>query len=167
MRQILEANAMRTTLAHSLLPVAIMSALIGEAAASPVVGPLVGVGEAEHLVMAELIHEHRSKLPGLVISSEPHQNSYLPSFWILSVDWDERVNGEQYGTGHFGYFAVDKMTGDVWSAVNCDPYQSPELARAQRQLRRRLGMTAQDYKRLRHDGPYCGCKEPPVLGPCP
>jgi len=61
---------MRGTSAHSLLPIAIMLALIGEAAASPVVGPLVGIGEAEHLVKAEMIHEHRNKLPGLVISSE-------------------------------------------------------------------------------------------------
>jgi hypothetical protein len=158
---------MRSISLHLLLPIAVMSALIGEAAASPAVKPLVGVGEAEHLVMAVLIDEHRNKLPGLVISSEPRQDPDFPSFWILSVDWDERVNGEQYGTGHFGYFAVDKMTGDVWVATSCGDYHSPELTRAQRQLRRRLGMSARDYKRLRHDGPYCGCTEPPALPPCP
>jgi hypothetical protein len=147
------------------LPIAIMLALIGEAAASPVVGPLVGIGEAEHLVKAEMIHEHRNKLPGLVISSEPRQDPNMPSFWIISADW----NGiDDVGTGgHYGYFAVDKMTGDVWFATSCGAYHSPELARAQGQLRRRLGMSAQDYKRLRHDGPFCGCKEPPALPPCP
>lgn len=70
------------------LPIAIMLALIGRAAASPVVEPLVSIGEAEHLVMAELIHEHRNKLPGLSISSEPRQDPDMPSFWVISVDWD-------------------------------------------------------------------------------
>jgi hypothetical protein len=154
-----------TKWSHSFLPIAIMLALIGEAPASPAVKPLVALGEAEHLVMAELIHEHRSKLPGLVLSSSPDR--YLPSFWVISVDWDERVNGEQYGTGHYGYYAVDKMTGDVGSAISCQDYHSRELARAQGQLRRRLRMSARDYKILRRDGPYCGCTEPPVLGPCP
>ena len=160
-----EANPLRAISAHILLPIAIMLAMTGETAASPIVRPLVGVGEAEHLVMAELIHEHRDKLPGLVISSEPRQDPDMPSFWIISADWK---GIDDVGTGgHYGYFAVDKMTGDVWLGTSCREYHSRELARAQRQLRRRLGMSSQDYKRLRRDGPYCGCKEPPVLGPCP
>jgi hypothetical protein len=153
---------------HSFLLITIVLALIGGAAAAPTVKPLVTVKEAEHLVMVELAHEHRDNLPGLVLSEDPYPDPYLPSFWVISVDWDERVNGEQYGTGHYGYFSVDKMTGDVGGAISCHRYHSPELARAQWALRRRLGMSAQDYKKLRRDGPYCGCDaEPGVIGPCP
>src|ERR1700722_3549992 len=47
------------------------------------------------------------------------------------------------------------------------PKSGAELARAQRQLRKRLRMRTRDYKRLRHDGPFCGCREPPALPPCP
>ena len=158
-------NPMRAISAHFLVAVAIMSALIGGAAASPAVKPLVTVEEAEHLVMAELIHEHRNKLPGLVLSSEPYDPE-IPSFWIISADW----NGiDDVGTGgHYGYFSVDKMTGDVWEGTSaCMEFHSRELAQAQWQLRRRLRMSARDYKILRRDGPYCGCTEPPVLGPCP
>ncbi len=141
--------------AYSSLTIAFTLALSMEAFAAPTAKPLVSIGQAEHLVMAQLIHDHRNRLPGLVISVDKGDDTF-PAFWMISVDWDERKNGERYGTGHYGFFAVDKMTGDVWEGTICREYRSPELARAQRQLRRRLGMNPKDYKRLRRDGPYCG-----------
>jgi hypothetical protein len=64
---------MRAILAHMLLATAIMLALIGGAMARPTAKPLVSGAEAEHLVMAELIHEHRNKLPGLILELEPDE----------------------------------------------------------------------------------------------
>jgi hypothetical protein len=57
--------------------------------------------------------------------------------------------------GNFQYYAVDRGTGDVWSAVFCERIARRKLSRLQAALRRRIGLTNAQYERLKRPGPLC------------
>jgi hypothetical protein len=50
--------------------------------------------------------------------------------------------------------AVDPQTGDVWRRGACK-LNSPSLKKAQAAVRKRLGLSDKEYKKLQHDGPDC------------
>ena len=57
--------------------------------------------------------------------------------------------------GNFQYYAVDRRTGDVWSAVFCERIARRALSRLQAALRKRIGLTNAEYERLKRPGPLC------------
>lgn len=57
--------------------------------------------------------------------------------------------------GNFQYYAVGRRTGDVWSAVFCEPIARHALSRLQAALRKRIGLTNAEYERLKRPGPLC------------
>jgi hypothetical protein len=61
-----------------------------------------------------------------------------------------------------GHFAVDPSTGDVWDAIVCREYTSQPLRKLQQTIRKRIGLTAEEYQKLKKPGPMCpGLLAPP------
>ena len=54
-----------------------------------------------------------------------------------------------------GYYAVDRKTGDIWDAGFCQEISSPSLTQLQVVLRKHIGLTDTDYRKLRKPGPFC------------
>ena len=52
-----------------------------------------------------------------------------------------------------GSFAVNRGTGDVWRLVVCRRVGSPELKRSQETLRRRIGLSRDEFRRLEAKAP--------------
>jgi hypothetical protein len=50
---------------------------------------------------------------------------------------------------------VDRKTADIWDAWFCQEISSPYLAQLQVVLRKHLGLTDTEYRRLRKPGPFC------------
>ena len=66
-----------------------------------------------------------------------------------------RQGQEGVYAGDFRYYAVDRRTGDVWSAVICERIAVHALSRLQAALRKRIGLTNAEYERLKRPGPLC------------
>jgi hypothetical protein len=47
-----------------------------------------------------------------------------------------------------GHFAVNRATGDVWDAVSCKEYRSPELDRLRKTLERKIGLRHTERRHL-------------------
>lgn len=105
----------------------------------------------------------------------------LPDVAILHEDDFRYPDGDRYPAFHFieaelgvspgpvgvlqvRYYAVDRQTGDVWNAVICELITSSSLTKVQVALRRRIGLTDVEYRKLKKLGPLC---EPgyPRVGP--
>jgi hypothetical protein len=102
--------------------------------------------EAQQLVAAEIRSEHHDPHTGPYWDRGADDDRYLG----VTVDFDTPL-----GMGGIVGFSVDRRTGDVWSDTNCHEYHSQALKRAQAALRRKLGIGASTYKRLRRPSPYC------------
>lgn len=61
-----------------------------------------------------------------------------------------------------GFFDVDARTGDVWNGVICERFDSPSLVRLQRKIRKRIGLTEEEYRRIPKTGPMCEPEMPGV-----
>ena len=59
------------------------------------------------------------------------------------------------GVLQVGYYAVDRKTAEIWSAVACQEISSPTLAQFQVALRKHIGLTNTEYRKLRKPGPFC------------
>lgn len=64
-------------------------------------------------------------------------------------------NANPDGGSTVGFIDVDQRTGDTWYDVSCFRITNPVLRRAQRRLRRRLGLEERIYRKIRRPGPYC------------
>ena len=85
------------------------------------------------------------------LSFVPYDNPALSAYYLFQG----LRNAPAGASGNVGFFAVDRLTGDVWNAVVCDEYKSPTLVRCQRTLRKRIGLTDAKYRTLRRSGPMC------------
>jgi hypothetical protein len=56
--------------------------------------------------------------------------------------------------GHIHY-AVDRKTAEVWSGVVCENLTSPSLKKLQNAIRTRIGLTADEFLKIRRRGPRC------------
>jgi hypothetical protein len=52
-----------------------------------------------------------------------------------------------------GHFAVNKDTGDVWDAVACTKYASPEITQFQHQRRTHAGLSEKTFRRMSAQAP--------------
>lgn len=76
----------------------------------------------------------------------------VPSIQVV----DEEYYHLTLATDVLRLFDVDAGTGDVWSGnFFCLLYESPSLAKLQRAIRQRIGLTEGEYKKARKPGPMC------------
>ena len=109
----------------------------------------VTVAEARQLVLASLDSMSR-QAPGLTVKGGSRDSSF-PDYYSFAVMWA--------GTGRasvmVGFFDVDPLTGDVFEGTGCGERTTPLLRALQRKIRRRLGLSDNEYRRLKKKGPYC------------
>lgn len=104
--------------------------------------------EARKLVQVALPTAAR-KLPGLTLV--PDKCAQPPcrcrTFDIL---WSNPT-----GSPHYDFFTVDIRTGEVWISILCRRVSNRELRRMQREIRKRLSVTAEEYKQVLATPPCC------------
>jgi hypothetical protein len=100
------------------------------------------VEEAHELVTA-LIRDRRSS----GFSLEPYLVNDYPGFQFFQVLGDD-PNGEVH-------YPVDLKTGEVWGEASCQTMTSPALMKLQTAIRNRIGMTADESRKVRRPGPFC------------
>jgi hypothetical protein len=105
--------------------------------------------EARTLVMASLTNQQR-RLPSL--GAESYDDPDSPRFLFFTVTWEGLPNGSVV----VGNYAVDRNTGDVFSAtMSCYEEKNKRLKRLQAQVRSQLHLTRSEYLRLKTNGPLC------------
>ena len=67
------------------------------------------------------------------------------------------------GSGNMGFFEVDLQTADVWDGVVCSRYLTRSLVRLQQVIRRRIGLTEDEYRKLQRPGSICDPEETPAI----
>jgi hypothetical protein len=78
-------------------------------------------------------------------------NSYEPDFIIFGA-----VDPNPDHNGHMGFFAVNVLTGDVWStAGHCRRITSPRLIKMQKSIRAHLKIAATEFKKHQAKKPVC------------
>jgi len=108
---------------------------------------VITVGQAKKLVILALSKEQR-QLPKLGTESDDNRSR----FWYFTVTWQ----GVPHGSVVVGSYAVDSLTGDVFSgAASCSEINDEALRAFQLQLRSKLHLAKTDYLRLKTDGPLC------------
>ena len=126
------------------------------------------VEEAHQLAYAALGPQSK-RLPGLGIEQvgadnpEPCKYPEACNFYFFNASWGTS-DPPQGGT--VDWFAVDAITGDVWNGIVCRQFRSRSLTKLQCAVRKRIGLTEREYRRLKRQGPMCPdeYQEPASLG---
>ena len=106
-------------------------------------------GEAEAPIRAALPAKLK-RLPKFGV--EISQDSNFPRFYSALVYGE----GEPNGSVMVGTYDVDRETGDVWNAVaSCDEMSTAALRRLQKNIRKEIGLSGSEYKRVKSKGPLC------------
>jgi hypothetical protein len=80
------------------------------------------------------------------------ENKYFPGYIGFQVLW----NSPPTTSPNIGSFMVDPNTCDVWDAIVCKEYKSKKLKKFQEQIRKQIGLTKEEYRKLRPKyGPMC------------
>jgi len=98
--------------------------------------------EAHELVTAALRHHGGYALDEYEVES-------FPDFQFYQALWDH-----PHGTFYIHY-AVDRKTGEVWGVDSCESLTSPSLKKLQKAIRNRIGLTVDEFRKVRRRGPYC------------
>ena len=105
--------------------------------------------EAEALVRAALPAKLK-RLPQFGMEISQDENNH--KFYLAFVYWA----GEPQGSMTVGNYDVDTETGDVWNAVSsCDEMDTHALRKLQKMIRRNIGLSDPEYKRIKDKGPLC------------
>jgi hypothetical protein len=76
----------------------------------------------------------------------------MPGFYEFSVYGPSNPAGSSL----IGHFLVDPRTGDVWDGIICQEHKTPALSRLQYAMRKRIGLSDADYRKMkRSPGPMC------------
>jgi hypothetical protein len=101
-----------------------------------------------HAVLEAYLPDGTEHLPGYELEDFA---GYDPArFYFIEVVWDNPG-----GSVVWGNYAVDKTTGDLWSAVVCEKYSSKRTRVVQQEIRKETGLTNKAYKRIKRPGPIC------------
>lgn len=103
--------------------------------------------EASDLVFAYLKSTGGNQENCSLVPYHPPDAPDLYHFQGISTDPSRGFN--------LGYFAIDPTTADIWSGVFCERLVSKDLTSLQRIIRRRIGLSAQEYKKAKKPGPFC------------
>jgi hypothetical protein len=113
----------------------------------------VSPSEVDELLKAAVETESPGALKLRGFGFEPPSqlpDKYYPRFHIYQAIWDNIG-----GSVNLGFYALDPLTLDIWNGVVCQEIKSPKLENIQREIRRRIGLSHAEYKRLRVSGPEC------------
>ena len=116
----------------------------------------VTLEEAEALVTAFFRDRGNTKLPSFGL--ETYVSKYDPGFQFFQGIFDNPG-----GSFNLGHYAVDRKTGDVWNGVVCARARSPSLVKLQVAIRNRIGLTNDEYRKIRRLGPMCDPGEKPPV----
>lgn len=109
----------------------------------------ISLSQARALVMASLTPQQR-RLPKLETDSDGTPNS--SKFWFFTVVWE----GAPKGSVVVGSYAVDPLTGDVFSSTpSCYEEDNKGLKILQVRIRRILRLSKSHYLRVKTNGPLC------------
>ena len=72
------------------------------------------------------------------------------------------TSGGEVGVLQVRYYAVDRQTADVWNSVICQRITSPSLRKLQAALRKSVGLTDIEYRKIKRQGPLCEGEIPRV-----
>ena len=102
-----------------------------------------------HSILEAYLPDKTKKLPGYGLDDFA---GYDPKkFYFTEVTWDNPG-----GSVVWGNYAVDKTTGDIWSAVaSSDKITSRRIRALQREIRKEIGLTDVMYKQIKNSGPLC------------
>jgi hypothetical protein len=103
--------------------------------------------QAESLAEAAAEPTGVTKLQGFALELDSGLIGF-PDFYFFSAY--VAVPGAQGTSGHF---AVNKFTGDVWDPFGCYPLSNPKLMELQKELRKDLGVTLGEYRKLQKKDP--------------
>ena len=118
--------------------------------APPVAGRRpVRIDEARALVLRALKGSPAIRLRGFAL--EDIEGSSNKQFYVFEGQW----NNPDAGSIVAGHYAVDAKTGDVWNALACEEFTSHELGKLQATIRKRIGLSDEEYRQLRRPGPGC------------
>ena len=108
--------------------------------------------EAKNVVLA-LLRSQRTKVARIEGSSD----NAIPGhdFYAFAAFAPIPPNADLTGSGTLGGFLVNRTTADVFSAAACEEYHTPALTKLQTAIRKRFGLSAEDYRRLRRPSPLC------------
>lgn len=73
------------------------------------------------------------------------------------------ISNNPHSSFNLGYYEVDPRTGDVWSGVVCERFEIPSVVRLQRTIRKRIGLTDVEYRKLQRPGPLCDPGDKPTV----
>jgi hypothetical protein len=110
----------------------------------------ITVSEASSLVDALLKPDGWTKLKGFVLYQALFDAEFQ-GFYFIHAEWDSPSSK----SAAIGHFAVERTTGDVWDWVVCGEFNSPSLTAAQQALRKRIGLSDEEYQKMRKQGPFC------------
>jgi hypothetical protein len=116
----------------------------------------VTLEEANALVMAFFKDRASTKLPSFGL--EKFTDPYFPEFQFFQGFFDNPG-----GSVNLGSYAVDLKTGDVWNGVVCERAISPSLVKLQAAIRNRIGLSRDEYRKIRRAGPMCDPDEKPPV----
>jgi hypothetical protein len=107
--------------------------------------------EAHHLLTKYL------KLPDLAVYRLAGDFGYKEFYFFQAEETVANSDPKDPTPGSLWmrYYAVDRKTADVWDAGFCQEISSPPLARRQVVLRRHVGVTDLEFRKLRRLGPFC------------
>src|SRR5881396_3203158 len=123
---------------NSLSVSALLLTLLGIATGAPGRNRDLTEDEARRLVIAAQSPSAR-KLPKLGVDFNNEFDK--PDFYKFDVTWDNPK-----GSVVVGFFAVHRVTGEVWKLVICKRMSSPDLRSLQQTLRRRISLNKREVK---------------------
>lgn len=100
-----------------------------------------------HAIVDAAVPESTRQLPGYGLDDSPVND---PRFYFVEVTWDNHS-----GSVVWENFAVDKATGDIWSAAVCRQYTSTKIRAVQERTRSGIRLTRERYQRIKRVGPMC------------
>jgi hypothetical protein len=107
----------------------------------------VTLEEANELVLA-FFRDHGESRPDL----EEYEVKDYPGLQLFQALWP---NAPRHPGQPPLHSAVDLRTGQVWSEDSCENLTSPSLKKLQKAIRTRIGLTADEFRRVRRRGPLC------------
>lgn len=131
------------------LSIAVFALLAGPALAET---PTMSLDETRKLAESALPKEAR-KLPGLTLTPGPCEAPCRCR--TFNVLWSNPA-----GSPHCCFYTVDTRTGEVWEPFLCRRATNRALAKAQRAIRKRLGVTELEHRQALKSPPADCCWGP-------
>jgi hypothetical protein len=123
------------------------------AASAPPTRP-VGLDEARELAYAASppTKDDKNRLRKPWVEDVGKEPDPRVDFYFFCVHWDLPDDPVDV----VNWLAVDVQTGDVWDGDVCREYKSAALTQLKRTIRKRIGLSQQEYWKLKRVGPMCG-----------